>query len=282
MRIALAVPHTPWIPERVESLSRLLRSLDISIRENADGLRSAYFPQCAAFRLLTERAPNWKWSLDMWRWFADQDVDWCLQLQDDVIVAPNFWPALQAMLSACPGDVVGLEAAHPAGPALAKQGHRWYTTRAWVVGVAWAMRKSAMVDLLFERERGADEAKTWNEDDYISEWSRLSGRDVWHPIPAIHDHDTDVESTYNNDNHQLRHPTVLWKDYDRGALEREEFWRPKENIAHPHLISPYADVCWFCGSSLVGRRFVMSKDTAARMCTRCVTQTVGVALGVTL
>jgi hypothetical protein len=75
-------------------------------------------------QLFTERVPNPVWSEAMWRWSAETTAEWCLFLQDDASVAPNFWPILRAILNALPedADVLGLQITHPACPNLAEEG----------------------------------------------------------------------------------------------------------------------------------------------------------------
>ena len=49
-----------------------------------------------------------------------------------------------------------------------------------------------------------------------------TGRRIWHPIPAIAEHDTTVESTYGNDHHPFRDVCVTWRDGDICG------WMPEE------------------------------------------------------
>ena len=89
MKIALAIPHTPWVDERVTSMTSLLVALDL-----VEPLTDA--GPCFAYREFTERAPNAVWAEKLWTWLFETGADWCLQLQDDVIVAPCFWPILKS------------------------------------------------------------------------------------------------------------------------------------------------------------------------------------------
>ena len=80
--ISLAISHTPWIPQRRESLRRLLDQLG----------------SCEV-TLFQDRLPNWAWSYQMWSWALQTGDRHCLFLQDDVQIAPDFWPQLREMLS---------------------------------------------------------------------------------------------------------------------------------------------------------------------------------------
>ena len=74
--IALAIPHTPWKPERVESLQRLLKQW-----AGMDG----------TFKLFTDKEPNWSWSEKLWHWGFDTGASHLLQLQQMTgtsVVAP--------------------------------------------------------------------------------------------------------------------------------------------------------------------------------------------------
>ena len=112
---SLAISHTPWVPERVATLAALEKQLDVT---NAFVVR--------AFEKFTDRAPNWEWSEKMWAWSVAQDVDWCVFLQDDAIVAPEFWSRLVSLISFAPRTedmrVIGLQVAHPHAPLLALEG----------------------------------------------------------------------------------------------------------------------------------------------------------------
>lgn len=253
MRFSLAVPHTPWIPAREESVRRVMPIL-------ATANTGALF---------TERAANWQWSRDLWRWSADQRLDYCVQLQDDVIPHPRFWDIVRAMCSTG-REAYGLHAGHPAGPALAAQGGRWYRTRAWVVGVGYILRGDVMRDLADYRDAHEDEAKRYNEDDFIGRFLQARGIDVWHPMPSPIDHDTSVLSTYANDGHALRRPSVRWEDYDAEAMTRDEFWRCE---SAPLLASPYAAVCGHCGGEGV------VAQASLPVCRLCLLKMMGQAIG---
>lgn len=250
----LAVPHTPWVPARAESVRRLEPVLD------------------ERHRLFTERAPNWEWSRTMWRWMADQEDTYAVQLQDDVLPHPSFWRIVEAMVAGNPeARVIGLHAGHPAGPALAASGARWYRTRAWVVGVGYIVRGDVMHELAEWREANDALARTLNEDDFIARFCGSHGIDVWHPMPSPIDHDVTVPSTYGNDAHANRRPTVSADAYDTDAMCRAEFWRVDSTA--PLLVSPYAMVCAHCGGDGVVAR------TELPVCRLCIVRMVAQVMG---
>lgn len=250
---SLAVPHTPWVPARVESVKRLAPVLD------------------ERHRIFTERAPNWQWSRTVWRWMADQAADYAVQLQDDVIPAPHFWSTLEAMCAATNAPAIGLHAGHPAGPSLAAQGARWYRTRSWVVGVGYVLRGDIACALADYRDAHEDEAKQHNEDDFIGRFLAARGIDVWHPIPSIIDHDVSVPSTYGNDAHTLRRPSVLWHEYDAKAMQRRDFWRV--DVPPVLLSNPYALACGHCGGDGVVAR------AGLPVCRMCLVKLMASAVG---
>lgn len=223
---ALAIPHCKWIPARVESFHRL-----------TDVVGPA--------QVFDEQEPNWAWSAKLWEWGAKQDVTHVVQLQDDVIAAPNFWAVLRAMVTVVPDQIIGLQGAHPAFRQLARlEGKRWARSLAWMVGVGWVMPVGLLRPLLNYRSTLSDHVvMATNEDDMIGQYAVSSGQWIWHPIPTIVDHDTAVESTYANDHHMYRRATVTWREYNAAELERPEFWDPKDPA---WVQSPHQETCWFC------------------------------------
>jgi hypothetical protein len=234
--IATCVTHCPWRPERVESMARLRTQL---------GTQRGRGP----YREETERAPNAVWSELQWRWAAGTEARWCAFLQDDAMLAPNWWPALEAMLAAVPDRILGLESVHPATMTLARAGKRWCSTADGLIGVGYVLPRETLREFLTWRAgllKGAVEAIT--EDTLLDVFALSTGRRIWHPIPTIIDHDTSLDSTYGNDAHGFRRPLVKWSDGDvcgwtSGDLERPEFWAP-DGVTH--LGRFYAGTHWLC------------------------------------
>ena len=225
LKFSLAISHTPWIEERKASFRRLEDSLILP--------GSIGFP----YAVFDERMANHEWSGKMWAWSASQDdVEWCVFLQDDAVVAPDFFERLtaivtrgelvygandeiigttipQAGLRGCRRfDVIGLQVAHPAAPALAAEGYRGFTTNDGLVGVGYAVKRTALKEFLRWRAEGlnGDAGVRITEDSLLGLWCAVSGTGVYHPIPTIVDHDTAIVSTYDNGSHPNRNSRVRW------------------------------------------------------------------------
>jgi len=237
---AVAIPHTPWVSERVESMQRLRKAVGQWVRAEEQDIE---------YKEFTDRAPNRKWSETMWRWGAQSDATHFLTLQDDVIAAPNFWPALRAMLEAQPDKVICLETVHPAAQALAIDGHRWMTTSDGLVGVGYVLPTALLREFLAWRgsalKEGALSAMT--EDTLLALWCMSSGNRVWHPLPTIIDHDTSIPSTYANDEHPNRRPLVRWDTMPEAPLEHAQNWRqgpPAKHVGRLYEATPGLARTW--------------------------------------
>ena len=202
--ISLAISHTPWIPQRRESLRRLLDQLG----------------SCEV-TLFQDRSPNWAWSYQMWSWALQTGDRHCLFLQDDVQIAPDFWPQLREMISEAPDEIIGLESCHPAARTIAREGLGWYTTIDGLVGPGYVVPGRILADFLSWRARelmpGA--ALKISEDTLIGLYAMARGRRIFHPTPTIIDHDLSIKSTYGNDIHRHRRPYATWHDFDRSTLD---------------------------------------------------------------
>jgi hypothetical protein len=188
---ALGIPHCPWIPERVESLSRLSAALEWVGRD-----------QCTARRIFSDREPNWSWSAKLWAWgAASTDATHLLQVQDDAKVTENFWLDLKRIVESKPDDVIGLES-------VLSVKEPWYSSRDGLIGVAYVVPVPALRDFLSWRHNAirADGVKKLNEDQLIGLWCFCTGRPVMHPSVTIVDHDVELPSTYGNDQHTHRRP----------------------------------------------------------------------------
>jgi len=266
--VALAVPHTPWVPERAASMLRLRDALQ---EGGGEGLRVYY-------REFTERKKINLWARDMWEWLAHQPVEWCVQLQDDVMIAPRFWDHLRAMLSALPDEagIIGLASTHPMAPEMARRGHRWYRTPAMLVGWAWAIRRPVLrhfLSTLTDEPFKCEDAK-------MGQYAACYGHDVWHPCPTIVDHDTTIKSTYANDQHSTRRPQCTWRDYGEASMSDPSWWSPSgmpeclpmppqrmcclclEHSEVMHSMKTNLGVCGVCIGNFIGLQFQPDIPTA--------------------
>ena len=212
---SLAIPHCPWVPERVESVQRLERLLGIRHFDQdagrdyvIPGRRPHQYTDHVAW--FTDREPNHSWSGKLWKWGYSTGATHLVQLQDDVIVDANFWPNLRAMCEAVPDQIIGLESVHPLSRQVYDNGGNWYTTADGLIGVGYVLPRAVLAELLEWRSArlrpGAIEAIS--EDTLIDVFCMSTGRKVWHPVPTIIDHDVAMASTYGNDKHAHRRPLV--------------------------------------------------------------------------
>lgn len=231
---SLAISHMPWLPERVRSMYRLREQVSAEWPQVANGT-STYYKE------FTDRAPNWVWSEQMWSWAADlAGITECVFLQDDVVVAPNFWGALEAM-TRHPWQIMAFHCAHPAARGFFREGKRWYTTADGLIGIGYVLRQDTLKAFLQWRTEMLKPRifERINEDDQINLFAMANNIKIWHPVPTIVDHDLSLDSTYGNDHHMYRRPQVLWTDLDMmgmhvESMEQPEWWGPP--IAHPvHL-----------------------------------------------
>ena len=225
LTFALGIPHTPWKPERVESLARLHVSLGGQKDE-----------QPIVERVFAEKEANYVWAEKLWQWAAVTDATHLVQLQDDAVVYEDFWGELHRMVAGRPHDVIGLEAAHPHGPNV--EGC-WYTTSDMLIGVGYVLPIPELQTMLEWRDKlrkGAVESL--NEDQLLGLWCFATGRKIWHPVPTVIDHDIDIPSTYGNSDHPHRRPTVTWRErampddwHVTGAPDFGRFYRDTPKLA---------------------------------------------------
>ena len=243
---ALGISHTPWRRERVMSFARLKKAIDV----HGDTAAGA-----VEYKLFDEKAPVWVWAGQMWRWAAESPCSHGLFLQDDLIVAPNFWQSLLAMVLAVPDQIIALETVHPGARVLARNGSRWCTSADGLIGCQYVIPRPVLVEMLDWRTHNlrAGALENMSEDGMINVFAMDTGRKIWHPIPAIARPDVSLPSTYGNDHHTHRTPSVTWEDgitldrMDGGGwlpydLERPAFWKP--DGVPPHFGRFYAATHW--------------------------------------
>lgn len=278
--IALCIPTTPWVPARRASMARLRAG--IGVVQHEDGVVGWDLPADLApehYRELTDRAPNDVWSVTMWKWMLETGADFCLTVQDDALTAPPpvFWGALRAMLTQIPKrHVLGLSGVHPMAREVARRNHRWYRTTSWVIGWAYGLWREDLEEFLKWRlsPQGDEMQKKIapnGEDALMNIWVGGTGRDTWHPVPAIVDHDTSVGSSYDNDDHGHRRPWITWHGYREQDLVRPDWWAVSGRLpTHYNTVAQH--VCWWCGKRKPARA---SEVTGAAICAACIHQTLG-------
>jgi hypothetical protein len=299
--IALGIPNTPWVEERAKSMQRVRESLGLlpirrvktdippappissdSVIQHAGEMHLELVmdpPGPQFYREFTEKESNKIWPRKMWNWMISTGADWCLSVQDDTLHAPYFWKALRAMLTYVPeNQVLGLSSVHPMAGEMARQGRRWYRTRSWLIGWAYAMRRGDLQEFVAWSDARPKLVAERNEDDLINMWVHDSGRSTYHPVPTIVDHDTSIESQYKNDEHSHRRSTSTWRDFEEGSLCSEDFWLPS---GIPQLLPvPHPRGCWYCVECRPA--VIASGETGAAMCAVCLTNSVASVLKVNL
>lgn len=286
---ALGLPHTPWVPARVESVSRLLSSLEVLEHDDDcpcvdaldHGLCATVAPVRAGLKSLhmfTDREPCAAWSQRMYRWAIETGATHLLQLQDDVMVAPDFWPKLRAMVEAVPDQVIGLQSPHPLAPEQFRTGRRWYRDT-WLLGPAWVWPIANLKTYVEWCGANPDLVEKTSEDSLACAWFAKTEQWVWHPCPSPVDHNVSVPSTYGNDEHHefsmYRRSTVTWRDLvNSDVMNDPGYWATP--LAPPVMPGPGTQVCWYCAKE-PGR--LVSPATGARVGVQCLANMVGTALG---
>lgn len=189
MNFSLAILHAKRKPERVRALMGMINDL---------------IDPAVLCRVFDDDKGDESWKTfqhkiarAQWQWSLDSGAEHCVFMTDDLAIAPRFWEVLSAMVRVRSNDVLGLLSNHPAGPALAQKGYRWYRTNSWLVGPCYVMprlRLEAFVrwyDAMPEAVRAP-----FNDDSIINEWVSMAGpRQTYHPLPTLIEH-LDLESTW--------------------------------------------------------------------------------------
>lgn len=224
--VALSISHAPWIAARTDSMRALREALHLP--SPAGGAP----PEGVLYHEERERAPNWHWAMSQWVWAAEQAADDFVATNDDVVVFDMFWPALQALMTVYPDDILDLSCVHPAGKRLAREGRRAYTTTDGLVGLGYRLPLPVLKEFLaWRRDALHHDAIEWiTEDSLLNIFALCTKRRIVHPVPTILDHSEEIRSTYGNDEHAYRSPSVTWKDSDvcgwsDDDLVRADFWQ---------------------------------------------------------
>lgn len=249
-QFALAIPHCPWDPHRVQNLSKLKERLEIrNDHDECDHARVSIFASVGP-------TPNWIWSDKLFRWLAEQDTEWSLQVQDDVLLVPEFWDVLKAAVAGAEtagAEAISLFTIAPPAPHFAHQGCNWLTTTDWMVGPAWLVKTKFLRDQ-FVPFRDRRLRTGWNEPDPQTKRLRSGlnedtllglgcaafGKRIWNPLPALVDHDTSIGSTYGNAGGKYNKSSFNWVNWmsmpghpDVQDLKLKEFWIPRNSVQGP-------------------------------------------------
>lgn len=261
MTIALAIPSAVWLPERAALLDALRPQLS-----SADH-----------YLELVDREHWSQWAIHSWEWAVDTGADWFLSLQDDVELAPHFWPALRAMMSAWPKDVIALAATHSLAREVARTGRRSYLSGR-IVGWGWAMPVPLVRELLAWAHGGAleqfrAEFPKDGEDTFVGLF--LAARSIVprSPVPTIVDHLHVASTNEGFDNHTHRRSVVTWRGYEPADMVVPSWWLSTCTRLPPDDWRR----CWWCGERPEAMR---SATTGALLCMPCLATLVLSKLGV--
>lgn len=297
MRIALAVPCAAHIAERLAGLKRLeyellgTRAPHLSHEWGPavydSGLRT---PIQVVYKAFTDREkwypisvthPDGEgpgWFLRMLRWASTTDADFFVTLQDDVTAAPNFWPALVAMIeawgyaAALPEvECLSLASNHSQAREQARQGRRSYFTNP-VVGWAWGLPMPVLQEFLRWCDSGYQlgyAISRWraahplgSEDTMLAEWLMERKIAIRHPLPTIVDHLYTKSTFEGNDLHSHRRSVGMWRDYSPRDMAEPSWWRGYA----AELPLDIARVCAWCGDREAA---AYSPRTHIGLCVEC-------------
>lgn len=219
VRVGLCVTHASFDPKRRESMDRLRRELHLG--DALDGAASIPIFGRIPYREETERAPHHVWSKNQWAWGAEQDVDWVVFLQDDVLVAPDFWMRIESVLRDVMnyerGSLLSLLTNHIGSRMAFVEGYAGYWTRDGLMGNGYAATPATLRRLLEWRELEIvpGTAERVSEDVLMNLFVLAEGQRVYTPLPGLIDHDLGVGTLHAHEHGANRRAYVRWDDEDR-------------------------------------------------------------------
>jgi hypothetical protein len=182
----------------------------------------------------------------VWQWSLETGATHHIFMTDDLHIAPNFWGALGAMVTAHPGAIMGLLSNHPAGPRLAlERATTAYRCNSWIVGPCYVVPRLHLEPFVdwYVRWIESVERRHYGDDSALNEWnSRCGPGESWHPLPTIIEHRGDLDSTWQSGDKFSRervswravrrcHDTgraLLWTStdhhFDLEAMTRSAYW----------------------------------------------------------
>jgi hypothetical protein len=226
IRFSLSISHCPWRPERRTALAEMIGGL-IPLQ-----MGIPFFLNDADYRGQDWQKAKVRWALDQWAWhLSTPATSHHVLMTDDLAIAPDFWPILSAMVTACPEGAIGLLSNHPDAPDLASKQWRWYRCNAWIVGPAYVVPRGILDSFVqyfwrLPEGNGPGCKGHGNDDSTLNEFLTATGRHSYHPLPTIIEHRGDLESTVGHG--------------DRYSRERVS-WRA---IRKPHDIDDSGNFAW--------------------------------------
>jgi hypothetical protein len=239
------------------------------------------------YREFTEKAPWPERMLTRWKWALETQKDWFLALEDDVVVAPDFWRILEAMCIAWPNEFIGLSATHSLGPSVALQGRRSYYTPK-LLGWAWAC-PMYVLEALYEKAISGDLESFSSthpqdcEDSYIirslfdvpglpNGVKQLMPR---YPVPTITDQlylptTNPLMPNGESDNYTHMKASVTWRAYSPADMVVPNWWQTpatKLNVEYSELVHKLHGHCSWCYDK--PGKFESPKNPGTSLCYDC-------------
>jgi len=258
--LSIAVPHCPWIPERVESMAKIRQALFVQDKYEwyaHVGQRIGF----VAYKEFRDREPHYEWNVKLWRWSVEQRASHCLFLADDTVLGPHAISIVLAMLEAVPDQPIGLSSQHPSAPSVLRSGHHWYRcVSPWLVGWAYLLPKPLLAAFLRWHSQQSPALLRGNvsaDDQLINMFLASIRCPTWHPLPTPFDHDLQIGSSLGHpiEAHGRREAstkapwTLLpWRPGPEpcppNPLRYEEHWKHRTSSAPPILECPPHEDSW--------------------------------------
>jgi hypothetical protein len=258
--VRICIAHASWLPERRETLARLLETV----------------PDAEVFRS-KRREPACIWARRVWEWAEDGGG---IILNDDVQVHPEIGAVVEAMLQSVQGEALSLHPTMPVARDLADAGSRWMRCH-WYTGPGVYLPARVATELLEWGDRiGWETCARLNEDNLAIYWAIAYGKPFWMPLPAPVAHNAEARSTMGYEHHPFRSCTVPWTDYPEAKMTDPDFWRssaPNTEIPNPWMPAPaFKGIATallsgkgLCSMCLVAEPIIGSAN-GARLCASCI------------
>ena len=243
MKILIA--HAAWLPERKETLARLMREL-----EGADvEVLSSRRPEHAAI-----------WARRVWERAEDVKGPVCI-LNDDVFTCPEFVKVVDAVVEAAPARAISL---HTSVPQAATTSGRWIRSY-WYTGPGVILPEGRATELLefWASLPWAFNATAGHNEDVVAiheSWARQEP--FWSTIPALVKHDVHTKSSLGYDQAKLRSSCVPWESFPDARLTDPVWWA--EGVEAP----PFVENPWLTTQKLNAMRKFIQTD-GGRSCQIC-------------
>lgn len=189
--LGISICHAAHKPERKPTLNKMLEAL-----------------KGQSVHVEDKPGKPHEWSERQWRYAVSLGCTHAVLLNDDVVLCEDFVEVLTKVIQAKPGHVINLYNTHHYAHQAYAGGKRWLTSPEGLIGIAYALPTSSLVEFLEWRETALmpGTVEVLSEDQLLNLWVMSKHALVWHTVPALVDHDTGVQSCYGNV--QLRKPEV--------------------------------------------------------------------------